>query len=246
MRGRDDHAKSVGTIVPLLWPLYSTNPCQQAAESPIWITVIHTSRACRARARKAAVGQRLTDGMSRLSRFLVVAAVLALIFPAAAARGLPRWSWPLTPVPSVTRAFDLPARPWLPGHRGVDLAAAFGQEVRSPTSGVIEFSGWVVDRRVLTLATDDGHKVSFEPLTDAADVGRRVAAGDVIARRDPEQLHGPCGSCLYWSVRDATGYLNPLLFVGAASPSALWPVPSKISAPGSQSPPPGEPVPRDQ
>lgn len=175
------------------------------------------------------MGQRLTDGMSRLSRFLVVAAVLALIFPATAARGLPRWSWPLTPVPSVARPFDLPARPWLPGHRGVDLAAAFGQEVHSPTSGVIEFSGWVVDRRVLTLATDDGHKVSFEPLTDAADVGRRVAAGDVIARRDPEKSHDPCGSCLYWSVRDATCYLNPLLFVGAASPSALWPVPSEVS-----------------
>ena len=47
-------------------------------------------------------------------------------------RGSPRagpvpasaWSWPLSPRPAVLRAFDPPAKPWLSGHRGVDLEAA--------------------------------------------------------------------------------------------------------------------------
>ena len=34
------------------------------------------------------------------------------------------WSWPLSPRPAVLRAFDPPARPWLSGHRGVDLRAS--------------------------------------------------------------------------------------------------------------------------
>lgn len=36
----------------------------------------------------------------------------------------PSWQWPLVPRPEVLRAFDPPPKPWMSGHRGVDLAAA--------------------------------------------------------------------------------------------------------------------------
>ncbi|MCL2534203.1 MAG: hypothetical protein FWE39_08555, partial [Nocardiaceae bacterium] len=35
----------------------------------------------------------------------------------------PSFDWPLRPRPRVVRAFEKPAQNWLPGHRGVDLAA---------------------------------------------------------------------------------------------------------------------------
>ena len=50
------------------------------------------------------------------------------------------WSWPLNPRPAVLRAFDPPARPWLSGHRGVDLRATHdGAPVTSPASGTVSF-----------------------------------------------------------------------------------------------------------
>src|SRR5215472_334561 len=35
----------------------------------------------------------------------------------------PVYLWPLPGLPRVVRAFEPPPKPWLPGHRGVDLAA---------------------------------------------------------------------------------------------------------------------------
>src|SRR5690349_23856684 len=35
----------------------------------------------------------------------------------------PSWRWPLAPRPNVLRDFDPPPKPWLSGHRGVDLGA---------------------------------------------------------------------------------------------------------------------------
>ena len=70
--------------------------------------------------------------------------------PALAAGG---WTWPVTPKPAVTRTFQPPAQKWLSGHRGVDLGAAPGTEVRSPAAGTVSFTGVVVDRPVITKDT---------------------------------------------------------------------------------------------
>ncbi|MDR2722487.1 MAG: M23 family metallopeptidase, partial [Cellulomonadaceae bacterium] len=44
---------------------------------------------------------------------------------------------------AVMRYFDPPARNWLTGHRGVDLAACEGCEVLAPGAGVVSNSGVV-------------------------------------------------------------------------------------------------------
>ncbi|MGX9901778.1 hypothetical protein ACW0JT_21495 [Arthrobacter sp. SA17] len=70
---------------------------------------------------------------------LILAALLLLIAPLAgesttpAAIDEPRgnWSWPLSPEPAVLRGFDPPDKPWLSGHRGVDLKAAGPAQVTS-------------------------------------------------------------------------------------------------------------------
>ena len=51
--------------------------------------------------------------------------------PSASAPRPPSWEWPLAPRPAVLRAFDPPDKPWMSGHRGVDLGAAH-DGVRSP------------------------------------------------------------------------------------------------------------------
>ena len=93
------------------------------------------------------------------------------------------WRWPLDPKPALLRAFDPPARPWLSGHRGVDLAAGSDSAaVLAPAAGTISFAGTVVDRPVLTVDHGNGYRSSFEPIVSSLRPGTAVAAGDVLGR----------------------------------------------------------------
>lgn len=132
------------------------------------------------------------------------------------------WLWPLTPEPTVTRAFDPPAKPWLSGHRGVDLAAFDGQEVRSPSAGIVSFLGWLVDRNVLTIDHGNGLRSSFEPVLATVKLGEHIARGQIIATVQPG--HRPPAVSLHWGVRRDENYLNPLLFIQDRRPSILLPL----------------------
>ncbi|SFU05468.1 M23 family metallopeptidase [Arthrobacter sp. ov118] len=135
----------------------------------------------------------------------------------------PTWSWPLDPRPAVLRTFDPPAKPWLSGHRGVDLeAASDGAALLAPSAGRVSFVGVVVDRPVLTIDHGNGLRSSFEPVASALTVGSAVAEGDVVGQVQP----GHCGRappCLHWGVRRGDEYVNPLAFVMDLRPSVLLP-----------------------
>ncbi|MFJ4227807.1 M23 family metallopeptidase [Paenarthrobacter nicotinovorans] len=134
-----------------------------------------------------------------------------------------RWSWPLSPKPAVLRTFDPPDKPWLSGHRGVDLGPApDGGPVTAPSDGVVTFAGVVVDRPVLTIDQGDGLKSSFEPVISALKEGDHVVKGQTIGNVQP----GHCGSttCLHWGVRRDGEYVNPLGFVADLRPSVLLPL----------------------
>ncbi|MDQ4502769.1 peptidoglycan DD-metalloendopeptidase family protein [Sinomonas sp. ASV322] len=132
------------------------------------------------------------------------------------------WAWPLAPRPVLLRAFDPPARPWLSGHRGVDLAAAPEQELLAPDDATVAFAGWVVDRPVLTIMHPDGHRSSFEPVATDLAVGTRVTRGQAIGRVAAAPRHCAVG-CIHWSVRRDDSYLDPLRFVADTRPSVLLP-----------------------
>lgn len=160
----------------------------------------------------------------------ILVALMLLIAPLAgegaapAAIGEPRgnWSWPLSPEPAVLRGFDPPDKPWLSGHRGVDLQAApDAAQVTSPESGIVTFAGVVVDRPVITI-DHGGVRSSFEPVESSLAVGTAVSKGDVIGT----VLTGHCGDtpCLHWGVRRGEEYLNPLSFVRDLRPSILLPL----------------------
>ncbi|UXM93732.1 M23 family metallopeptidase [Paenarthrobacter sp. JL.01a] len=134
-----------------------------------------------------------------------------------------KWSWPLSPRPTVLRAFDPPDKPWLSGHRGVDLGpTSDGGPVTAPSDGVVAFAGVVVDRPVLTIDQGNGLKSSFEPVTSDLKQGDHVVKGQTVGTVQP----GHCGSitCLHWGVRRDGEYVNPLGFVADLRPSVLLPL----------------------
>ena len=134
----------------------------------------------------------------------------------------PSWQWPVAPRPPVLRAFDPPPKPWLSGHRGVDLGVASRRSpVTSPAAGTVSFVGMVVDRPVITIDHGSGLRSSFEPVESTLAVGSVVAAGQAIG----EALPGHCGTpCIHWGVRRGGEYVNPLQFVMDLRPSILLPL----------------------
>jgi murein DD-endopeptidase MepM/ murein hydrolase activator NlpD len=162
---------------------------------------------------------------------LALAAILALqaAAPPPAAAPRPAWDWPLPPKPAVLRAFDPPEKPWMSGHRGVDLEAAHdGGTVTSPASGTVSFVGVVVDRPVITIDHGGGLRSSFEPVDSTLTIGEVVAKGQIIGTLQP----GHCGAlpCVHWGVRRGDDYVNPLEFVTDLRPSILLPVTREIPA----------------
>ncbi len=142
---------------------------------------------------------------------------------AAGAGARPSWQWPLAPRPRVLRGFDPPPKPWLSGHRGVDLDFAAGTQVVSPAVGTVSFVGVVVDRPVITIDHGGGLRSSFEPVDSSLVAGSTVAAGQVIGTAIPG--HCPLAQCLHWGVREGEDYVNPLQFVLDLRPSILLPLP---------------------
>ncbi|KQQ81729.1 M23 family metallopeptidase [Arthrobacter sp. Leaf137] len=135
----------------------------------------------------------------------------------------PSWDWPLAPRPPVLRGFDPPPKPWLSGHRGVDLETAGpSAAVVSPAAGTVSFVGVVVDRPVITIDHGAGLRSSFEPVDSTLAVGSTVTQGQVIGTALPG--HCPAAGCIHWGVRQGEEYVNPLQFVLDLRPSVLLPL----------------------
>lgn len=126
------------------------------------------------------------------------------------------WSWPVDGAREVLRAFVLPPEPWLPGHRGIDIAA-HGLELLAPADGIVRFAARVVDRGVLSIDHGGAVVSSFEPVVALVAEGEAVARGQVVARIDGG--HCPV-ACVHVGLRIDGAYRNPLLLLGGAS----WPI----------------------
>lgn len=153
----------------------------------------------------------------------VVSTVQGITTAAGGIVGAPSWRWPLAPRPPVLRGFDPPPKPWLSGHRGVDLGTAGdGAQVTSPAAGTVTFVGVVVDRPVITIDHGGGLRSSFEPVDSPLAPGSAVAAGQVIGTALPG--HCTAAGCVHWGVRNGEEYVNPLQFVTDLRPSVLLPL----------------------
>ncbi|MGY0003037.1 murein hydrolase activator EnvC family protein [Micromonospora sp. I033] len=125
-----------------------------------------------------------------------------------------RFRWPLPGTPRVVRRFDPPPQPWLPGHRGVDLAATPGAEVRSAGPGVVLFAGTVAGRPVVTVGHADGLRTTYEPVRPRPAAGARVAAGTPIGLLIAGHPACTVAACLHWGLRRGEEYLDPLALLG--------------------------------
>ncbi|WAL69801.1 M23 family metallopeptidase [Amycolatopsis cynarae] len=135
----------------------------------------------------------------------------------------PRFSWPLSPEPSVTRSFDAPADEYGAGHRGVDLGATPGQPVLAAAEGVVVFAGQVGGQEVLSIDHDGGLRTTYEPVAPTVAPGTQIFQGQPIGTVAPGHPGCPQAACLHWGVRRGGEYLNPLALIRTASVIRLKP-----------------------
>jgi murein DD-endopeptidase MepM/ murein hydrolase activator NlpD len=129
----------------------------------------------------------------------------------------------------VLRPFQPPPEPWSAGHRGVDLSARFGQQVRSSGAGLVTFAGLVAGLPVVTVS-HGVLRTTYEPVEPAVRRGDRVRPGEVIGRLSRAGAH--CGArrpCLHWGLLRGRTYLDPLALL-RSGPIRL--LPRNASPPG--------------
>ena len=138
------------------------------------------------------------------------------------------------------KPFAGPPKPWLPGHRGVDLAGSPGTPVAAAADGTVAFVGRVVDRDVVSIDHAGGYRTTYEPVQAVVARGARVTAGQLIGH---VQTGAECSSgCLHWGLRQGRDYLDPMAWLSATGvrllpldarprPLVLPPAPPSASGP---------------
>ena len=119
----------------------------------------------------------------------------------------PPAQWPVLP-PTVVAGFE-PHDRFGAGHRGVDLAAASGQLVRSALPGEVTFTGRVAGRMVVVVRHRGGVRTTYLPVVPIVEVGTQVSAGTALGRLDVDQ-HCELSACLHWGARRGDEYVDPL------------------------------------
>ncbi|KIH97973.1 hypothetical protein LP52_16665 [Streptomonospora alba] len=123
------------------------------------------------------------------------------------------WQAPLEGPVRVLRPFDPPPERWLAGHRGVDLAAEPGAEVRAAAAGRVAFAGSVAGTGVVSVS-HGGLRTTYLPVEPRVERGRRVAAGQAVAAVAAVRPHCGARHCLHWGLRRGDTYLDPLGLLG--------------------------------
>ncbi len=153
----------------------------------------------------------------------------------------PMWHWPIKPA-VIASVFRQPNSDWGSGHRGIDLSAMPAMPLLAPTRARVAFAGPVFGRPVVTLITDEGLTLEFEPAclpnppaidqTTAVGVavdlvlphvrvGQNVIPGQIFGVFCPIGISTHCQvACMHWGVRTKNGgYLSPQRFMHRLSPA---------------------------
>lgn len=125
----------------------------------------------------------------------------------------PRFDWPLSPDPPVTRNFQPPSHPYGPGHRGVDLGAQVGQQALAAGAGTVLFAGTIAGRGVVSIVHDGGIRTTYEPLAPVVSTGDQIYRRQVIGEISAGHERCTVSACLHWGALRSEEYLNPLRLV---------------------------------
>ena len=136
----------------------------------------------------------------------------------------------------VDRPFDPPARPWGPGHRGVDYRVPPGTPVRAAGDGVVGFAGGVAGGLHVAVDHAGGLRTSYAYL-GRIDVrpGQHVRAGDVVG------LSGGTGpghgaGVVHFGVRQGTRAIDPATLIRPPLRVRLAPVDGESAPPVCRTP----------
>lgn len=114
----------------------------------------------------------------------------------------------------VTRPFQPPPQPWLPGHRGVDLAGVPDEVVLAAGAGVVAFAGTVAGTGVVSIDHPGGLRTTYEPVSPTVHKGQSVGVGQPIGTLRAGHPGCPVTACLHWGLRHGSDYLDPLALLG--------------------------------
>jgi murein DD-endopeptidase MepM/ murein hydrolase activator NlpD len=141
------------------------------------------------------------------------------------------WTWPIEG--RVVRGFIRPPSPFSAGHRGIDIAAAFGTPVHAPADGVVTFAGFVAGELFVTIEHGDGYRSTDSWLGLAlVKKGQAVKRGDVVAlsgRGDPKVSE----ENLMFGVRIGDTYIDPLTVLAPQSVVELIRLAPLVASPRS-------------
>jgi murein DD-endopeptidase MepM/ murein hydrolase activator NlpD len=111
--------------------------------------------------------------------------------------------------------FDPPPQRWLPGHRGVDLAASADLPVTAAGSGTVVFADDLAGRGVISIVHANGLRTTYEPVDPLVAAGDTVTAGQTIGHLQPGHASCPGASCLHFGLKRGPLYLDPMLLFGS-------------------------------
>jgi murein DD-endopeptidase MepM/ murein hydrolase activator NlpD len=124
----------------------------------------------------------------------------------------PRWVAPIgtSQIPAVIEPFDPPPQRWQAGHRGVDLAANEGDQVRAAGAGTISYVGLVAGRGVVTVSHGE-LRTTYEPVETSLATGTGISPGQVLGFIG---TGGHCSQrCLHWGLLRGEDYLDPMMLL---------------------------------
>lgn len=123
------------------------------------------------------------------------------------------WQWPDTIPSPVLRDFNPPARPWLKGNRGVDLAYKIGRPVHAIAGGTVLFADSIAG--IGSVSIDHGTvRSTYQPLYPIVTEEEYVTQGQVIGYLSAGRTICP-RSCIHLGIIDNhTGdYKDPLSYL---------------------------------
>jgi len=176
---------------------------------------------------------RVRAGLAILGLALQCLAILSLAIgtlvvssPASAGVLSFTWIWPVDAPHRVIREFMAPATEYGPGHRGIDIAADTGAQVRAPAAGRVLFSGSVAGRGVLTIEHPNDVVSTIEPIEASVSVGDVVSSGDVVGVVAPPDVVWDAShvcSCVHLGARYRGSYVSPRTLLEQARTAVLKP-----------------------
>jgi len=174
---------------------------------------------------KIAVGLACVAGFAMMAGTSAIQAMtgptppMAASVSAAATPAYHTYAWPVQG--PVIRGFEEPATPYSSGHRGIDIAAAYGTPMGAAADGVVAFAGWVGGSLFISIDHPDGVRTTYSWLSSVAvKKGQSVKRGQVIGATGHGHPEIPQPH-LHFGARVGTTYIDPMLLLEGGSVAGL-------------------------